>query len=119
MFLKAVVVWSVGLLTAVPYGTYYLFFHAPRDQYALVITLVLFWVFGYWSVVGPLMGVVKVRQVMRTIEQAKSKEALLKALQSNEAHDVAIDLIARENQIPRFLAVRVYELLVRKLSAVS
>jgi hypothetical protein len=100
---KATILWLVGLLTFVPYGTYYLLFEAPRDQYALLITAILFWVFGYWSLVGPLIMAVKVRRVFRAIESAGSREQLERALVSTEARDVTIDLIATENHIPRFL----------------
>ena len=117
MFVLALVVWIVGLLTVVPYGTYYLFFEAQRDQYALLITLVLFWIFGYWGVVGPILATIKVRRVSRALEQAKSKDDLLAHLRSPEARAVAIDLIASENHIPRFLAARVFNLLASRLSS--
>jgi hypothetical protein len=116
---QAAILWVVGLLTAVPYATYYLLFEAPRDQYALLITAILFWVFGYWSLVGPLLMLVKVRTVFRALETATSRHELEQALKSADARDVAIDLIASENRIPRFLAVRVYELLVRRFSAAA
>jgi hypothetical protein len=115
MVVKATVVWVIGLLTFVPYGTYYLLFKAPRDQYAFLITVILFWIFGYWSLVGPLMMVVKVRRVFRAIESAGSREQLERALKSPEARDVAIDLIATENHIPRFLASRVYRLVTNRM----
>jgi hypothetical protein len=108
----AIAVWLFGLFTAVPYATYYLLYDAPRGQYALLITFILFWIFGYWGVVGPLLAVVKVRRAFRAIEGAKSKEELMKALRSDESRDVAIDLIATDNHIPRFLARRVYSLLI-------
>jgi len=111
------VLWVVGLLTLVPYGTYYLLFEASRDQYAFLITSILFWIFGYWGVVGPLLAAVKVRKVFRAIELAGSKEELVEALRSPDAKDAAIDLIASENHIPRFLAARVYKLLACRLSA--
>jgi hypothetical protein len=117
MFAKAVIVWVAGLLTLVPYGTYYLLFHAPRDQYALLIASLLFWVLGYWSVVGPLLAAIKVRSVFRAIEQAGSRDDMIQALSSAEARDAAIDLIASENRIPRFLAARVYRLLVRRMAS--
>jgi hypothetical protein len=119
MLSKATGLWVVGLVTLVPYGTYYLFAHATRDQYALLITAVLFWIFGYWSVVGPLLAAVKVRRVFRTIERASSRDELEKALRSEEAREVAIELIASEHGIPRFLAARVFQLLVNGLSAAS
>ena len=117
MIARALVLWIIGLATVVPYGTYYLFFHATRDQYAALITLVLFWIFGYWGVVGPLLAALKVRAVFRAIELATSKEDLMVALQSPDTRDVAIDLIASENRIPRFLASKVYQMLVSRLSA--
>ena len=116
MLVKATVLWVAGLLTLVPYGTYHLFFEASRDQYALLITLILFWVFGYWGVVGPLLMGLKVRSVFRAIELARSRDDLIKALKSPDTKDVAIDFIATENHIPRFLASRVYDLLIGRLS---
>jgi hypothetical protein len=117
MLKKAMALWILGLITVVPYGTYYLLFEAPRDQYALLIVGVLFWIFGYWGVVGPLLAALKVRAVFRAIELARSKDDLLKTLQSPEARDVAIDMIALDNHIPRFLAARVYAQLVRRLGS--
>jgi hypothetical protein len=111
MLAGAIALWVVGLFTAVPYASYYLLYHAPREQYALLITFVLFWIFGYWGVVGPLLAIVKVRRVFREIEGATSKDDLMRTLQSAETRDVAIDLIATDNHIPRFLARRVYGLL--------
>ena len=117
MLAKAVVLWVVGLVTFVPYGTYYLFFEAPRDQYALLITSILFWIFGYWGVAGPLLMTLKVRSVFRAIEAAGSNAELARVLQSADAKDVAIDFIARGNHIPRFVAARVYKLLMTRLYA--
>lgn len=117
MIARALFLWIIGLVTVVPYGTYYLFFHATRDQYAALLTLVLFWIFGYWGVVGPLLAALRVRAVFRAIELARSKDDLLVALQRPDTRDVAIDLIASENRIPRFLASRVYQMLVSRLSA--
>lgn len=118
MVLRAALLWIAGLVTIVPFGTYYLFFHAQREQYAYLITLVLFWIFGYWSVVGPLVAAIKVRRVFRAIEQAAGKAELIKVLSSEEASEAAVELIASENHIPRFLAARVYRLLIRRLSSI-
>jgi len=119
MIVKAVVVWIVGLLTIVPFGTYYLLFEASRDQYAFLITGVLFWIFGYWGVVGPLLAAIRVRRVMRSIELAHADGKLEEALRSPEAAEVAIDFIATENRIPRFLARRVYRLLLRRFGELA
>jgi hypothetical protein len=119
MLAKAVVVWIVGLLTIVPYGTYYLLFEAQRDQYAFLITLVLFWIFGFWGVVGPTLAAIKVRRVFQAIERAKSKDDLLAQLRSPDSQAVVIDRIASENHIPRFLAARVINLLVSRFPSAN
>jgi hypothetical protein len=116
MLARTVAIWVVGLVTLVPAATYYLFFQASRDQYALLITLVLFWIFGFWGVAGPVLAAVKVRRVFRALEAAPSREELLRIVGSPDTRDAAIDFIASENHIPRFLARRVYALLVRGLS---
>lgn len=104
----ATLVWIVGLLTLVPYASYYLWFHAPREQYALLITTILFWVFGYWGVVGPLLAALKARAVWRSIEQAGSRDELQRILSGSEAESAAVDFLAAEHHIPRFLAARVF-----------
>jgi len=119
MLTRATAIWILGLLTFVPYAAYYLFFEASRDQYALLITAVLFWIFGYWGVVGPILAAMKVRRVMRAIEQAGSREALIEALSSPDAREAAIEMIASENHIPRFLAARVARLIVRTMTAAT
>ncbi len=108
--------WIVGLVTLVPYGTYYLFFEASRDQYAFLATAVLFWIFGYWGVVGPVVAARKARAVLRAMEGARSRNDLFGTLRSPDARESAIDLIASENGLPRFVAARVYALLVRALA---
>ena len=116
---KATLLWIAGLLTLVPWATWYLLFSAPRTQYALLITFVLFWIFGYWGVVGPILALVKVRAVFRAMEGATSRAELAEVLQSAETRDVVIAQIATDNHIPRFLAVRVYEMLARGIAARS
>ncbi|MBF0408366.1 MAG: hypothetical protein HQM10_13530 [Candidatus Riflebacteria bacterium] len=99
-----------------PFGTYQLLFEAPREQYAILITMEMFWIFEYWGIVGPLLLAYKIRMVIRAIEQAHTQEDLAKVLINQETGDIAIDLIASQNGIPRFLASRVYTALVRRLS---
>ena len=122
MLRKATALWVIGLVTAVPYAAWHLFFRATRDQYALLITFVLFWIFGYWGIAGPLISLVKVRKVFRAIELATSREEMLAIFRSDDARNVAIEHIASEYRIPRFLAARVIRLLGDRLdlsSAVS
>ena len=116
LLLWAILIWVTGLLTLVPFGTYYLFFHAPRDQYALLIVGILFWIFGYWGVVGPVLAALKIRSVFRALEKAQAQGRLAVALHSQETEEVAIDFIASENRIPRFLAAKVYRRILGSFS---
>lgn len=116
MFVNAAVLWIAGLLTLVPYATYYLLYEAPREQYAVLITFVLFWIFGYWGIAGPILALVKVRKVFGAIQAARSKGQLMEILRGKDAHDVAIDFIATEYRIPRFLASRVLRLVASRLA---
>ncbi len=116
MIIRIAILWVLGLVTIVPYAIYHLLFYAQRDEYALLIALVLFWIFGFWGVVGPILSVIKIRRVFKAIETAQSKEKLTEILSSKEAQEVAIDLIASENRIPRFLAKKLFIAAIKKLS---
>ncbi len=116
MIIRITILWVLGLLTIVPYSIYHLLYYAQRDEYALLIALVLFWIFGFWGVVGPIISVIKIRRVFRAIEMAQSKEKLKEILSSKEAQEAAIDLIASDNHIPKFLAKKLYFAVIRKLS---
>ncbi len=115
MFFWATLLWIAGLLTWVPWGVYYLLFQAPREQYAILIVGTLGWVFGYWGVVGPLLTALKIRAVFRAIEHARSRAELEKIVNDPGARDAAIDLIAAENGIPKFVARRVYRMMVDRV----
>ena len=115
MIVAAAAIWVVGLVLAVPYATYHLLFEAPRDQYAALIVFIGFWVFGYWGLVGPVLMAVKVRRIFRAIESAKSGDDLRRALANPDLRDVAIDMIAADNHLPRFVAARIHARLVARL----
>jgi len=116
MIIRITVLWVLGLITIVPYAIYHLLYYAQREEYALLITLVLFWIFGFWGVVDPILTVVKVRRVFRALETAQSKEKLEEILNSKESQDAAVDLIASENHISKFLAKKLFFAAIRKLS---
>ena len=108
--------WVTGLVTAVPYGAYYLFFEASRDEYAFLITFILFWVFGFWALVGPVVSAIKVRNVLRALETARSKEQLQDIIRSNESKEALIEFIATENKIPRFIARKIYPEVINRIA---
>jgi len=101
MFLWAVVLWVGGLVTIVPFAAYYLLFHAQRDEYAFLITLVLFWIFGFWGIVAPILTILKVRTVFRRIEQAQTQGNLREALRNKETEEVLVNLIGVTRAPPR------------------
>lgn len=116
MLFKANVVWLLGLLTIVPYSIYNLLFHAAKSEYAFWIVLPLFWVFGYWSLVGPLLATLKIHSVIKTIQAARSREELRAAFSNTDAQETMIELIASENRIPRFLAAWAYKGILKRLA---
>ena len=113
---RIVLLWVAGLVTVVPYGIYSLLFYAERQDYALLITLVLFWIFGFWGVVGPLLAAARVHKIIKALELARDPEQVKAILASAEAKEAAIDLIASENRIPRFLARRIVDAALRRLN---
>ncbi len=66
--------------------------------------------------VGPIVSIAKVRRVFKALEMIRSADELRNLLQSPDSRDVAIDLIASENRIPRFLAKRIYNSVVKRFS---
>ena len=97
------------------HGTYYLFFEATRDQYAFLITFVLFSIFGYWGVIEPLLAALRLRAVFRAIEQARTQGNLHEVLASTQTRQVAVDLIAADSGIPRFVSAWLLRLMLAKL----
>ena len=116
MVKRITMVWVIGLISAVPYSAYYLFFEASQEDYAFLITFILFWIFGFWAVVGPILSAMKVRSIFKSLESAWSKEQFLETVNSKESEETLIALIASENKIPKFLAKRLYPRAVNKLA---
>ncbi len=109
----AVIIWVAGLVVGVPLAVWYLLFQAEREQYALLITFIIGWPFLYWPTVGPVIMAVKARAVYKSLMQATSGDDLRRRLANGEAEEVVIDLIARENRVPRWVARRVYRCILR------
>jgi hypothetical protein len=117
--LRIFVLWIIGLLTIVPYSIYQLLFYAERDEYAFLIVVPLFWIFGFWGVVGPLVAVVRIRRLMNALESAGSMTEIRQAYERNDGEEIIVDLIATENHVPRFLARIGYRYVLRQLQARS
>lgn len=109
-------VWVLGLFTIVPYCLYYLFFEASRNEYAFFLTLLLFWIFGFWALVGPIISILKIRSALRFLEQMDSKDKLEEMIRNKEAQQVILDFMVSENNVPMFIAKMMYKYLIRKLT---
>jgi hypothetical protein len=103
MIARVFALWVVGLLTIVPYAAYRLFFLAERGEYAFLITIGLFWIFGYWSLVGPLVAACQVRRIARLIRAAKSADELRTLLADAGMQDQLLEWAARESNVPKFV----------------
>lgn len=80
---KATALWILGLLTGVPYAAWFLFYRAQREQYALLITFVLFWIFGYWGIAGPLPSMIKCRRRPATGRHRQQSSSLRPAISAS------------------------------------
>lgn len=105
---RIVTLWIVGIVVIVPYCINQLLFHAQREEYAFLIVAPLFWVFGFWGVVGPCVAAFRLRKLMKAIESAQDSAQLREAFTANRGEEVVIDLLASESGLPRWLARRVY-----------
>jgi hypothetical protein len=109
MFKKMMIIWVVGLLTIVPYSSYYLLFQAERSEYAFLIVLILFWIFGFWGIVSPILTLIKVRRFFKSIEQYRSPRELAQHFHNHLDEETIVEMIAAESRIPRFVARRLYQ----------
>lgn len=117
MTFRIVLLWIIGGIIIIPYAVYHLVFTAQRDEYAFLIVIPLFWIFGFWGVVAPLIAAYKVHRLMKSLDQATSQAALHAAYERNDGREIIIDLIAKDNKIPRFIARRLYDRVATKLAA--
>ena len=116
MLKRITAIWVTGMVTAVPYGAYYLFFEASRDEYAFLIVFILFWIFGFLGLIGPVISAIKVRNVLKALESARSKEQLQNIMKSNDSEEALIEFIASENKIPRLIARKIYPEVVNRIT---
>ncbi len=116
MTARITVLWILGLVTIVPFAVYRLLFEAERHEYVFLISVSLFWVFGFWGIVGPLIALVRVRRFLRLLQSARSADDARKRLTDPEGRELAIELIAAESRIPKWLARLVYRKLLERAS---
>ena len=108
--------WILGLVLGIPYCLYYLAFEAAREQYALLITLILFWIFGYWAIAGPVITLVTVYRIKRTLDTMNGADFKALVL-SEDGRESAVELVASDNGLPRFIARRVVDRIHRDLAS--
>lgn len=108
MIKTAFVAWVIGLITWVPYLIFDLVFVARPDRYALLITLILLWVFGFWLLLGPIISAVKIRQLFEVLEAGHDHESFRRIVTSSEGEEAAVEQIASRHALPRIFAKRLY-----------
>jgi len=114
MLVRITFLWVLGLVTIVPLAVYRLLFLAERHEYAFLIAVSLFWVFGFWGIVGPMLAIGRVRRFVTLLESARSADDMRKRLTDPDGQKLAIELIASEHHIPRWLARIVYKKLLER-----
>jgi len=119
MIFRVTLLWIIGIILIVPYAVYHLLWHAQRDEYAFLIVISLFWIFGFWGVVGPLIAASRIHKLMKSLDGVKNKRELQEVYDRNEGKEAVVDLISTENHIPRFLVRKFYTRIERKLRETS
>ena len=115
MILRITLLWIVGTVLIVPYAINQLLFYAQKEDYAFLIVAPLFWIFGFWGVVGPLVAAWRVRTLMNAFQAAQSSDQLREAFKRHDGKEVIVDLIASEYRLPRFMARWVFDRVVKKM----
>lgn len=113
---KVLLIWLLVLCTLVPYAGYYLLFQADTSQYPALIIFILFWVFGFWTIVGPWMTAIRVKRLINQLQSIQSLDHLKALWEQSEAEDTIIETIAQENGIPTFIARRVFNSLRKQIT---
>jgi hypothetical protein len=115
MIFRIVVLWVLGMIILIPLSLYRLLFNAQPEEYAFLIVAPLFWVFGFWGAVGPLLAAQRIRRLMKALEKAQDAAQARAAWEENGGDEAAVNLIASENRLPKFLARWLYHRVKRKL----
>jgi len=113
---RILVLWVLGIFLIVPYSVHRLVTDARPGEYALLIVVPLFWIFGFWGVVGPLLAAARMQRLARALEGATGSEEVIEAFRNNEGEEVIVDLIASDTRLPRFLSRFMYRRLMARLA---
>lgn len=115
-----VLLYGVGALIVTTWSLGHVFGGSvTRDNAALVIVLPLAWIFGYWSIVGPLVVARKVWRLQATLEEYGQRRSLgLPTDASAQELEDTLTLLARqENPIPEKWARRIVRHVLRRAEA--
>lgn len=110
-----VIVWVLGLFTVVPLCVWLLLTQGDRDNAALLIVLPLFWLFGYFPTIMPIVTVLRIRRWMRLLDDPQRLLDALRELPDGAGEAECIRLIARENRVPQFVVRWLYRRVAPRL----
>ena len=113
--LRITLLWIAGIVLIVPYSTYQLLFVAQREDYALLIVLPLFWLFGFWGVVGPVLAAWRVHRLINALGAATNSGEARKAFEENDGKETLVDMLANEHRVPRFVARRALDRVMSRI----
>lgn len=117
MMFRILLLWVVGGLIIIPYALYHLFSYARPDEYAFLMVMPFFWIFGFWGVVGPAIAVYRIHKLMKALEHVRDRKGLQEAYEAHAGKEVMVDFIASEHRLPKFLVRRLYDTIERRLRA--
>ena len=89
--------------------------HAVLIGWAVIVMFPIFWIFGFWGVVGPAIGAWRVHKLMNALEHIKDRQQLIEAYERHEGKEIIVDLIASDTGLPKFIARRFYDRVVSQL----
>ena len=110
-----IVVYVAGLIGLAWWSLTGLFGGAPKEDWALMIVLPLAWLFSFWPIVGSLLLALKWRGLMKSLDTVDARLRSGESVRPDtrtEVVDALVDLAARENGVPRFVARRFIEKVV-------
>jgi len=112
-------IWLAGLASFVPVLAVRLIFWAPREEYPLLITLILFWLFGYWSIVGPAAVAWRLYRIVRALRQSAASRNTVQGPSPAELEGIGVALLEGDQGVPRPLARWIVALVRRNLEKQS
>lgn len=115
------VIYLIGLVLTWGASIWFLFVdYAGKDWIPLLVVLPPAWTLSFWPMVGSLLLVLKIRSLHGTLEamakRARLNGGTMQETDRQELTDLAVELVASEQKIPRFVARWMVRPVIARLS---